>query len=389
MDVDTIIIGGGIAGLYYAYCDRKNMTNNSLIILEKNSYIGGRVRTSTFHGHSIVCGAGIGRWNKDTLLKKLLGELGFPVKKTISKKYYYPPVNKPGEFVKHILTNIKTYYKNNPRYRGTLAEVVLKLFNAHVLSKFVEVNGFSDFLNEDFRETIWHYGLDDNISHEMNIFYVKWNALVKVLVEKIGRESIFTNHRVYNIVKQNDHFIVHTSRKQFTARKIVLATDINLIHKLFQNNSLYNYISGQAFSRIYVKFDELSSKNMEKYIKGYTIVPGPLQKIIPISKDDGVYMLAYNDNYDAKFTKSLTNSQLELLVKDLIHEKVKILDSKIIYWKTGTHYFKPYSWESREWDNIMAMMQHPDKNVVIVGEAFSFNQGWVEGALESVENLKR
>jgi monoamine oxidase len=33
----------------------------------------------------------------------------------------------------------------------------------------------------------------------------------------------------------------------------------------------------------------------------------------------------------------------------------------------------------------MRKAQHPEKGILVVGEAVSRNQGWTEGALESVE----
>ena len=42
---------------------------------------------------------------------------------------------------------------------------------------------------------------------------------------------------------------------------------------------------------------------MKRYIKGYTIGPGPLQKIIPMDASKGVYMIAYSDNANATFLK--------------------------------------------------------------------------------------
>ncbi len=42
---DTIIIGGGIAGLYTAYLLQKRNPKHRFIILEKQKYLGGRLLT--------------------------------------------------------------------------------------------------------------------------------------------------------------------------------------------------------------------------------------------------------------------------------------------------------------------------------------------------------
>ena len=65
---------------------------------------------------------------------------------------------------------------------------------------------------------------------------------------------------------------------------------------------------------------------------------------------------------------------------------LRILALKDFYWKIGTHYYKPLNrrlYSSRE--EFMRKAQHPEKGILVVGEAVSRNQGWTEGALESVE----
>ena len=49
---------------------------------------------------------------------------------------------------------------------------------------------------------------------------------------------------------------------------------------------------------------------LKEYIKGFTFVPGPLQRIIPMDPNNGVYMIAYNDNNNAIALKNnLQNTQ--------------------------------------------------------------------------------
>ena len=53
---DYIIIGGGIAGLYANY---KLYNTGTGLLLERNSYFGGRAYEIDFHGTLIKLGAGI------------------------------------------------------------------------------------------------------------------------------------------------------------------------------------------------------------------------------------------------------------------------------------------------------------------------------------------
>ena len=67
---DVVIIGGGPSGLYTAQQIQKRMKDKKILILEKNEYLGGRTRMDMFCGKSVVTGAGVGRTDKDSLLKK-------------------------------------------------------------------------------------------------------------------------------------------------------------------------------------------------------------------------------------------------------------------------------------------------------------------------------
>lgn len=382
-----IIIGSGIAGLYYAMMNNlKDNLKNDFIILEKNSYVGGRIKTDSFHGKNIVVGAGVGR-SRDKLLKKLLIDLGFQDIKEIKSCHHHKDnkdILDPLKLINHMKDTI-----NENETKGSFENVVRKLYGKNVLESFIVSTGITDYLKEDYRETLYHYGMEDNVGCN-DIFYVPWKKLIDKLVEIIGEKNIKLNTKVVNIREEDDGTItLKTLGHEYRCEKLIIATDIKFIHKIFSNNPLYKYISFQPFCRVYTKFDLYSTKIIRKYVwdNGITILdvyPG-LQKIIPISVSDGIYMIAYNDNESAKRIKYYTNRQLCTLIKQSlkIKENIKIIDYRIYYWTIGTHYFRPYPWKFDEWKHILPYMKNPTKNIKVIGEFNSFNQGWVEGALES------
>jgi hypothetical protein len=111
--------------------------------------------------------------------------------------------------------------------------------------------------------------------------------------------------------------------------------------------------------------------------------------------DNGVYMIAYSDNNNALTLKNHLKNTTEnrelyeiLLEKSLgiPNDSLHIIALKDYYWPIGTHYYKPLNKElysSR--DEFIDKVQHPEKGILVVGEAVSSNQGWTEGALESVK----
>ena len=139
-----------------------------------------------------------------------------------------------------------------------------------------------------------------------------------------------------------------------------------------------------------------SAEIMKKYVPEYTIVPGPLQKIIPMDANKGVYMIAYSDNSNALIQKKYLKDTAENrnLYCDLIEESLgipsgslKIIAMKDFYWPIGTHYYEPLKGPYRTRNEFVNKAQHPQNGMLVVGEAISRYQGWTEGALESVKTV--
>jgi hypothetical protein len=202
----------------------------------------------------------------------------------------------------------------------------------------------------------------------------------------------------------NDVFEVVTRNKSTTkyyCGKLVIATDIDSLTGLMRTTavspaavSLYKQIQGQSFLRLYAKFSRESVPHIREKVQGVTVVEGPMQKIIPINPDKGVYMIIYSDNKDADFFKKyFSNTKFNRDALNRIFEtslglegKLRIESIKDFYWKNGTHFYKPLAPEFNNRQAFIRTAQHPFRNVLVVGEMISIHQGWVEGALESVHD---
>jgi hypothetical protein len=135
---------------------------------------------------------------------------------------------------------------------------------------------------------------------------------------------------------------------------------------------------------------------MKNTVKSFTIVSGPLYKIIPMNVKKGVYMIAYNDNAGSVYLKNhlkntATNRSLfaRLLEKSLGLQFDSLHIDSIIdfYWPIGTHYYEPLSSDYKNRVDFIEKAQHPMNCMLIVGEVVSKEQGWVEGALSSVKKV--
>lgn len=393
-EYDIIIIGAGIAGLYTAYKIKKYYPEITFVILESSpkKWIGGRMGSINFHGTSVVTGAGIGRKKKDYLLIQLLHELHikygeFPIHHNFSDNL------KDSCNVKKIFDYLKAKHPKRS-IQKTFKDYAVSILGKDAYSLFVICSGYSDYEKEDSYDVLYHYEFDDNYSHGIGLS-ISWTKLVYSLVGKIGEKNIITSCKVVKILQNPDHLeIISEKGRVFNSKKIIVATTINSVQKLLPKYTIYKDISAQPFLRLYGKFSKDSIPIMQKYVPCYTIVAGPLQKIIPMNPGEGIYMIAYSDNGSAKALKpylentSFNRRHLEYLLEKALsipRGELKLTSILPVYWDDGTHYYKPLSKDYSNREEFIDVAQHPTDNILVVGEMVGLNQGWVEGALDSVK----
>jgi hypothetical protein len=377
-----IIIGSGISGLYLGYLLKRQ--KKDFIILEKDSRYGGRVFVEDFEDKKVNLGAGIGRFNKDKTLYNLCQTLNVNTNKFKVDISYSFPIKKPllyyVEELKEILQN-KRYHRS---FFNFLEENLEKPYD------FIKISGYTDYINADVKDTLYNYGFEDNVSGWEG-FSIDWQMLLDRLYE-ILKDHIYLDEKVIKI--DRDQSVIFTTSNQYKYETIVCSIPPSLSRFLFPDIKILNEIDCQSFSRIYAKItkgkDELANK-----IKNYTVVDSFLQKIIPIDQKNGIYMIGYNDNYNAdisfKYFTTLDEEEVYKIIESEIyksfHVHIKIEVAKIAYWNEGTSYFLPLSLTYKNRDEWLSYARNPVKDIFFIGEGFSHNQGWVQGSLESVDSI--
>jgi len=401
---DILIIGSGMAGLYAATNIQKLSPTTSFLILEKHKkqWIGGRTSNEMFYGTQIVTGAGIGRKNKDKLLIKLMDEIGIkyiPYETSI----HYAQTFTPNDIVK-IIKKLKGEYSKHPElHHKTFKDFFIHMLGEELYQSFIISVGYTDYENADVYETLYNYGMDDNKDGWTGL-RIPWKEMVDKLYQLIGKTHFRFSSEVVEIKKMAQTPCVFQVKTEggnvYTSNKVILATTISAIKKLVpgasSKTSLYQSIHGQPFLLLYAKFNRESAEIMKQYVSTYTIVPGPLQKIIPMNPNKGVYMIAYSDNYNAVLQKKYLDNTAEnrKLYCDLLESSLGIPKGKLTmtamkdyYWPIGTHYYEPLGKEFKTRSEFIYKAQHPEKGMLVVGEVVSRDQGWTEGALESVKTV--
>jgi len=408
---DVIIIGSGLAGLYAATQIQRLTPTKSILILEKNNKhdMGGRAGNDMFYGTELAIGAGVGRKHKDHNLIRLLKQTKVHTSEFEASRDYITPFQ-PVDINK-IMKLLRSKYNSNPAMYKSLRfkDFFIKVMNEEAYQQFVITSGYTDYERADTYETLYKYGMDDNTRGGWTAIHVPWHDLVNTLYNNIGKDNFkFTSEvtKVVQVLTQPwTEFQVYTrgSDKPLYCNKIIVATTISGVKKILQtlhstnklcNTRIYDQIHGQPFLMVYAKFDKKSSELVKNHVKTFTVVSTRIQKLIPMNPDKGVYMIAYTDNSHATSLKGYlenTPTNCNAFSKwvenalGITGANLHIMAIKSYYWSEGTHYYDPlilHECSSR--NEFIHMVQNPCSSVAVVGEAVSRNQGWVEGALESV-----
>lgn len=395
---DYIIVGGGIAGLYSAYQIKKKYPESKLLILERNrkGYLGGRTGNEMFEGTQVMTGAGIGRKKKDKLLIQLLRDLGIKTHE-FPTTTQYSHVLGPHCHVKAIFLELRKQYNTKTHGHLTFKEYATTHLSQDQYQYFLMCSGYTDYENQSAYDTLYHYGFEDNYSQWIGL-HVPWKTLVEILATKIGLETIRYSENVLKIQKTSLGFSIKTKTSHYESEKIIVATTVEPLKKMLPEYPIYKQIHSQPFIRIYGKFSKSSISLMKKHVSQTTIVPGPIHKIIPMNPEHGVYMIGYSDNEGATLLKDYAKNtkanreHIARMIEASLGMPKNMLELESIvdyYWKEGTHYYEPLHGHDAEHgrDAFIKAAQRPEPNMWVVGEVVAKHQGWVEGALESVNKI--
>lgn len=109
-------------------------------------------------------------------------------------------------------------------------------------------------------------------------------------------------------------------------------------------------------------------------------------------------LVGYCDGDNALYWKDMRKDSHSEKLKKLVQAHLNelgsfgdVVDVKLKYWEEGIHYYRPtvrlINGEFTEREKLINQLINPSKRSFIVGEMLSLNQGWTEGALESVNRL--
>lgn len=426
---DTIIIGGGIAGLYTGY--HLSNSGQKVLIIEKNNYLGGKIYT--FKGSideiKFQYEAGAGRFSDiHILLNNLINELGLnkfklkipnervPIVRNLTygnkdklNTVYKPNIDEKLDntfLISKILNESKKYDKKfleNISFYN-LAQHILSSDGAQFL--YDSYGYISELLYLNANDAIRMFKNDFNNKNQYYILKCGLSEICKRLKDRIennGSEIILEKEFISYEYLYNNNLIVKCNKKIskvnyesfYNCRNLVFAipkVSLMKIEKLYCISKELNSVIGYDLTRIYAIYPKNKDNKVWFHNLGKITTDNPIQYIIPIDKDKGLIMISYSDAFMAQYWKQ--SNDLGRLKIDInrhlknIFPRYKIPEPiyiKCHYWENGAHFYRPGYNSEKIYEKILQPI--PKKNIYITGECYSFRQAWIEGALETSEEI--
>ena len=409
MIYDIIILGGGISGLYSAYKLLQKDKTLKILILEKNNYLGGRMKTyqKTINGITYYQEEGAWRFNSNhKLLLKLIHELGLKdnLRNLDLKKDFIPSTKYDEKFINFdpiiYINKIIEYSKKDEK--STIQSYTLKEYSKKILKKdeskfFIDSFGYYKILDINAYDGILllESGLKFNLK-----FYTIYPG-VSIIIDKIKSKilenngEIILNTNVLNIDfnEINRLFTINTNNGIYTSKKCILALPKQNLIKFSILKSIKKDLESIEVSNMSKIFAIFNKKHIWFKNIGHVFTNNKLRQIIPRDKENGSILLSYCDGKFAEYWKNLKDKKKDLFLQEIKKNifkifKIKIqypLFTKFIYWNNAAGYWK----KNKDSTVISKKILHPYKDIplYICGENYSKNQAWMEGALNTSKSV--
>lgn len=241
-----------------------------------------------------------------------------------------------------------------------------------------------------------YYPLEDFLPLPVrNMYSIKsgWKILLDTLVNRISSSyDIQLKSTVREIIKLESGFNIiyerDNNRHTIRCEKLVIACNLMIKDTVtfsgfeFDMNKFLNQFGCVKFAKLFTYH-----KNIPEEVKGATkLNHSILSKMIYM--DSNLIMSGYLQNDNAEQLNNLLNIKKDELKLNTVIDKLientgfielpPVIDYRFQYWPYGVHY-----WKERK---ITVYDVYKKTGLIFVGEMVAKNQGWTEGAIESVND---
>lgn len=410
MHTDVIIIGGGISGLVTAlHCISSGYR---VVIVERNQRLGGRIHTIFSKHWKYEAGAGrISRHHTKTLA--LLRAFGMSLTEIPHLKQYRDihtggaasPQRNPTYSLLRKVMHVAQIMKKETLQQMTFGMLCQQVLGVHQTNKLISSFGY----NAEFEHMNAWDGLEmfqRDFAYK-NTYYVcneglgAWVNRIAEFITSSNMASVFFGchaHRWKRNAKGAFVVSVRSTDGQaatMSCKAVVCAMPKRDLLESFEWSpyqvSLLEAVQEIPLHRIYGKFPTPWFNEIP-----VTTTNADIRQFIPVNTQQGLAMMSYSDNQQANMWQAAANSgerHLRSALLEQLHvvfpEITKIPNPSWIhshYWNAGVHMWKP-GYDSAKVSEELLQPFGNDMPFFIVGESYSKHQAWIEGAIETVDEV--
>lgn len=378
MSKKITIIGGGISGLYLAYKLSTSSTSNptsTITILEKNNYLGGRIFTHREQienqSVSMECGAGrLGSRDAQKLLWNLLDSSGLTDKVV--------QISTTSNTFDALLQRLKRF-TDEQLMNSTITQLIGDI-DPNIFGYDAEFNCMNALYARDYIQRHFirnHYYLQGGL-----------DQIVKAIVQRLKNVRILTGSYVYELnqtyCRLRDGTLIQHDYVYIT---IPPRNYLNLRFPSVLKDTIFNLntsVQPVALCRLFVGVRNSQNLTSPFGDVGKLVHSGPIRMFFVLKTyPTFTSCQIYTDSKWAKWWNE-QGDRTDVIASELqkiFNVNIEVTYHRKAFWRNGVHVWKKgYSNKS--------INQKPFSWVSICGEAVSKeSQGWIEGALESVESV--
>jgi len=393
---DTIVVGGGISGIYAVREILKKNPESSVALVEKYKGLGGRTYSYNYKNLHWEMGAGrIHKSHKHTLdLIKFYGLTLIPLGGHLDYKEGPDDliIGNPFENISHVYLEPLTQLSSSILASNTIETLMNRIYGPSLTNKILSYFPYFGEVKVARADISLKTFFGGEMSSNKNFYIIKegFSELIARMIKDIKDRgcTIFNRCQLTDIKYKDKVNECIFDKKILKAKKVVLALHRDAVADLavFKGWKVLNYLKTEPLLRIYGVFNDCWFAGLNNIV-----TPGPLRYIIPVGKK--AIMLSYTDGDDTKKYMQLQEKHGDKALEKLIMKETRLLfpdkkiDDPIFFkshpWSIGATYWLPGSYNpEKESLNSVRPLPSVLPSVWLCGESWSLRQAWVEGALE-------
>jgi monoamine oxidase len=395
--IDVVIVGGGIAGLYAAQqCIDRGL---HVVLLEKENRLGGRIQTVYSKTYQYETGAGRFAANHN-VLRGLLSRYGMtesPIPTTITYEGKRSPVP---ALLKRLMSGVRRYDYITLTQRS-FRQVCNEVLGVNDTNTLINAFGYNAEFDKANAYTAIEMFKRDYMKYEYYACREGFSELVHRMANYIRQYArIYMSTHVTRIKEHTDGCVVYATDvrgnpRTYVCKAVVCAMPRKeleaMCHFTHGQKRLLKTVVPISLNRIYGKFPALPQPWFQDTPR--TTTSNPIRQFIPINRQAGVAMVSYSDTKYADYWDRIARQPDDTLKKTILANLHAVFPTvptipepewiRSYYWSEGVHFWKP----GTDVEDIRPRIQQIMPRTFIVGEAYSKVQGWIEGALISVDDV--